>query len=385
MKTCKNCLLPETYDTIEIAPDGSSCNICISSKKKELDIDWNKKKKMLDEIIEKYRGKYEYDCIIPFSGGKDSVYALYYLVKEYNIKPLVVRFDSGFMRPIHAENIRNAIKKIGVDFISFSPNWKLVKQLMRESFEQKTDFCWHCHTGVYSYPLRIAVKYNTPLVFWGESLDLMLGGYDFSNDSIDFEDETRFHAIRTLGINADDMYERLTKKGLIIDKREMIPYTYPEIEELRKLKYFSCCLGSFIPWDYRANTKKIQDDLGFRVDVMEGVPFEVNKEGAKIECALQASRDYIKYLKRGYGRVTQCVNFEIRNGRITTEEGQNIIDKYEGRKPYSLPMLLAFLNMKEEDFNDIIGSQAVAPFEPNFNLPKAEKPHDFDSWYREGK
>ena len=53
---------------------------------------------MLDEVIEKHRGKYEYDCIVPFSGGKDSSYTMYYLMKEYKIKPLVVRFNHGFIR-----------------------------------------------------------------------------------------------------------------------------------------------------------------------------------------------------------------------------------------------------------------------------------------------
>ena len=43
------------------------------SQTKELSTDWTKKKLMLDKIIEQYRGEYEYDCIIPFSGREDSV------------------------------------------------------------------------------------------------------------------------------------------------------------------------------------------------------------------------------------------------------------------------------------------------------------------------
>ena len=55
---------------------------------------------MLDKVIEEYRGKYDYDCIVPFSGGKDSTFTLMYLMQEYKIKPLVVRFNHGFMRSI---------------------------------------------------------------------------------------------------------------------------------------------------------------------------------------------------------------------------------------------------------------------------------------------
>ena len=62
-------------------------------------VDWTKNKAALDALISEHRGNCVYDCIVPFSGGKDSTWTLYYLVKEYKIKPLVVRFDHGFLRP----------------------------------------------------------------------------------------------------------------------------------------------------------------------------------------------------------------------------------------------------------------------------------------------
>ena len=383
IRKCKNCLLPETYATIEIAEDGATCNICNPQGRVAHAIDWNRKKRMLDGIIDKYRGKHEYDCIIPFSGGKDSTYALYYLVTEYKLKPLVVRFDSGFMRPTQQENIRKTIKKLGVDYVSFTSNWNIVKLLMREAFDITTDFCWHCHTGIYSYPLRMAVKYNTPLVFWGESLSKMMGTYEFDDDSIEFEDAERFNDIRTLGITASDMYNKIAAKGMKIDPRDLIPYTYPSVEELEKLQYYSICLGSFIPWDYKKNTACIQKELGWKVDIMEGVPLEVNAEGAKIECWMQASRDYIKYLKRGYGRVTQCVNFEICEGRMSSEEGQRYIDMYEGKRPYTLPLLLETLDMTEDEFYARVARDVVPPCVPFFGQPLAAKPSDFETYYRE--
>ena len=119
------------------------------------EINWDSRKKQLDKIIEKYRGKYSYDCIVPFSGGKDSTYTLYYLVKEYNIKPLVVTFDHGFMRKNVLENSARTFKKLGVDVIKFTPNWKIVMKLMEESFERKSDFVGiaiqefsHIHLGL---------------------------------------------------------------------------------------------------------------------------------------------------------------------------------------------------------------------------------------------
>ena len=90
--------------------------INISSKMKKLI--GQKKKAELDDLIKNYRGKYDYDCIVPFSGGKDSTWTLYYLIKEYKINPLVVRFDHGFMRPNLEENIKNLSRKLGFDMIT---------------------------------------------------------------------------------------------------------------------------------------------------------------------------------------------------------------------------------------------------------------------------
>ena len=55
---CSKCMLPETYETIEFDENGV-CNICRSAEHKVGNIDWAKRKLLLDEIIEKHRGKYD--------------------------------------------------------------------------------------------------------------------------------------------------------------------------------------------------------------------------------------------------------------------------------------------------------------------------------------
>lgn len=69
MKKCSKCNLPETYETIEF-DENNVCNMCKGNEFKEKKIDWSKRKKLLDDLIEKYRGKSNYDCIVPFSGAK---------------------------------------------------------------------------------------------------------------------------------------------------------------------------------------------------------------------------------------------------------------------------------------------------------------------------
>ena len=383
LRSCVRCGLPETYETIEFDREGV-CNICRGAEHKQTRIDWAERKKLLDALIEKHRGKADYDCIVPFSGGKDSTFQLYYLMKEYKLKPLVVRFNHGFMRPTIQANNQRTFKKLGVDVLEFTPNWHIVKRLMLESFRRKTDFCWHCHTGIYSYPLRVALMYKIPLVFWGEPQSEITSYYDYLNDEIEWEDDKKFNMLRTLGITAEDMHGMIDAPDFPVDKRDLLPYTFPDVKELKKLRYCSVPLGSFIPWDYTKNTELIKRELGWQIDELEGVPTELNQHGEKIECFMQGTRDYIKYIKRGYSRVAQINAFHIRNNRLQPEEARTLNAEHDGRRPPSLDVFLEYIGLTEAEFNEIVKGMAIPPYDHDFTQEReADRTWDFDQWYRE--
>lgn len=383
LQKCGSCLLPETYETIEFDQKGV-CNVCRGKEVRDEKIDWAARKIKLDELIERHRGQNDYDCIIPFSGGKDSTYTLWYLMKEYKLKPLVVRFDHGFMRETLVENNTRTFKKLGVDVLNFTPNWRVVKRLMLESLRRKGDSCWHCHTGIFSYPMHMAVKFNVPLVFWGEPSSEYTAYYDYAEDEIEQVDETRFNRFVNLGITAEDMYGMI-KDDFDLDPRDLLPYTYPKMRDLKRLRYESVCLGSYIPWDVKKNVEVIQRELGWKGDQVEGMPWE-EYPYEKIECFMQGMRDYIKYLKRGYSRVSQMVALDLRNGRISKEHGQELVDKYEGRKPPSLDIFLDYVGLDENEFNEIVSHTIVPPNAPDFGKNEwAPKTWDYERWYREGE
>ena len=83
---------------------------------------------------------------------------------------------------------------------------RVVGKLMLESLKRKGDFCWHCHTGIFAYPMQIAVKFNIPLIIWGESSAEYTGYYDFDEENFEERDEESFNRYINLGINAEDMY-----------------------------------------------------------------------------------------------------------------------------------------------------------------------------------
>jgi N-acetyl sugar amidotransferase len=384
LKKCVKCGLPETYETIEFNEDGS-CNICTQNLFKREKINWVDRKAQFESLIDLYRGRFDYDCIVPFSGGKDSTYTLWFLMNEYKLKPLVVQFNHGFMRPNLNNNNLKTFKKLGVDVMSFTPNWRIVKRLMLEALIRKGDFCWHCHTGIFSYPMHVAIKFNVPFLIWGEPSSEYTAYFDYHDDKVEEVDETRFNRFVNLGITAEDMYAMIKDSTDGLDQRDLLPYTYPKLRELKKIQCRSVCLGSYFPWDVKQNVETIQRELDWSGDQVEGMPWEVYPY-EKIECSMQGVRDYIKYLKRGYGRVTQMTSLDLRNGKMMKEVADKLIQDYEGKKPHSLEVFLEYLGITEQEFNQIVAKTVVAPFKPDFNNNKmSKKTDDFDTWYREKK
>jgi N-acetyl sugar amidotransferase len=372
LRRCTRCLIPETHETLLFDEQGV-CNICRGQEVKKQAIDWTQRKVELHELIESYRGKYSHDCIVPFSGGKDSTFTLYHLVKEYRVKPLVVQFDHGFMRPNLRANNEKTFKALGADVISFRPNWHVVRKVMLESLKRKGDFCWHCHTGIFAYPMQLAVKLNIPLLFWGEPSAEYTSYYSY--DEPEEVDERRFNRFVNLGITADDM------QGMVegIDSRDLEPFRYPPLRELRRIRVRSVCLGSYIPWDPKAQSELIHRELGWQGDLVEGVPPEYGYE--KIECFLQGVRDYLRYLKRGYGRTAHLASLDIRNGRLDRASALTLMEKFDGKRPASLDLFLEYVGITEAEFHEIALSHLVSPWsvDPDVIEPGAPLP-DMPTW-----
>jgi N-acetyl sugar amidotransferase len=375
MKRCARCLLPETHETL-IFDEKGVCNVCHAQETKA-DKDWNRNLGQLDELINTHRGRGRYDCIVPFSGGKDSTWTLYFLMKRYQwLNPLVVRFNHGFLRDTVRHNTQKTCRQLGVAFHEFTPDWNITKRLMLRSFLEKGDFCWHCHTGIFAYPMQVALKEDVPLIIWGEPSAEYTAYYNY--DVPEEVDENRFNRFVNLGISAEDMALRL--EG-VVEEEDLSVYTYPEEEKLKALGVRSICLGSYIPWDVKKQVEIIKRELDWQGDAVENVPPGYDYE--KIECWMQGVRDYIKYIKRGYSRASHLVAIDLRNERLDQDTAKKYIETFDGKRPPSLDLFLEYLGIDENEFITIAASHSVAPwrFEDKTPMP-GEKTPDFDQWGR---
>jgi N-acetyl sugar amidotransferase len=363
IKRCTKCLTKETVDTITFDEFGV-CSVCRQVEFKKEKIDWEARGQQLQEMIARHKGNGLYDCVVPYSGGKDSVFQLWYIVRILKLKPLVIRYNHWGYRPLMVENNTKVFKKLGVDVVEFTPNFHVVRELMLESLKRRGDFCWHCHTGIYSGVMHMAVRFETPLIFWGESTAEYHSWYTF--EEMEEVDEKRFNRLMNQGMTADDMYEFLQGR---VERRDLWMFDYPKRKDLIKLKVESICLGNYIEWNTRANVEIIKRELDWKGQAVEGVPPQYDYE--KIECTFQGMRDYAKYFKRGYGRTNHLATIDIRNGVLDREEALALEEKYDGKRPASLDWFLNILQISEAEFYEILEKHQVHPW--RFDLNQVQK------------
>ncbi|MCM2266902.1 MAG: 7-cyano-7-deazaguanine synthase [Elusimicrobiales bacterium] len=159
--------MPEAEPWIRLDAAGI-CNICLEHAKagpaaaaeKGLETDFTK-------ILAQHRGKHEYDCLVMCSGGKDSTASLYYMKTRYNTKPLAFTFDHGFETEEAMENVRGAVAKLGVDFVTFRSDF------MHDMFAKviktgsKAVLCHLCSIWYMDLTFRMAERFDIPIIIAG--------------------------------------------------------------------------------------------------------------------------------------------------------------------------------------------------------------------------
>jgi hypothetical protein len=122
LRRCSKCLLPETFPFIEYDERGV-CNYCKNYKIK------NKPKPIeeLFELVKPYRrSDGGNDCIVPYSGGRDSTHTLHIAKNVLQLNPIAFTYDWGMVNDLARRNIARVCGKLGVENILVSANiyWK---------------------------------------------------------------------------------------------------------------------------------------------------------------------------------------------------------------------------------------------------------------------
>ncbi|MDI1355084.1 MAG: glucosamine 6-phosphate synthetase [bacterium] len=130
LRRCSKCILPETMPYIRFNEQGV-CNYCMHYKPRNTP----KPKEELFKLLEPYRRTSGLECVVPFSGGRDSCYGLHLIVKELDLRPVTYTYDWGMVTDLGRRNISRMCGELGVENIIVAADISLKRKNIRMNLE----------------------------------------------------------------------------------------------------------------------------------------------------------------------------------------------------------------------------------------------------------
>lgn len=351
VRYCTKCTYSSAAATPLTFDENGVCSGCNVSLQKS-EIDWNARKEKFIRLLEQYRSKdgSNYDCIIPVSGGKDSYWQIH-IVKEMGLNPLLVTYNGNNYTPTGTKNLLNMREVFNVDHIFFTPSIRVLKIFNRMGMRMMGDMNWHAHAGIFTYPIRVAVQTNVPLMIWGEHGFMDLGGMHSYNDFVEFTYRYRHeHCLR--GYEWNDFLEKAEEYGEKLSKQDLIPWMYPTDDEIDDVGVRGIFISNFFEWDANVHGPLMSEKYGF----MESEePFErtYRRMSNLDDMHENGIHDYMKFIKFGYGRATDHTCKDIRAGKMSREEAIKIVLKRDHVRSKDLYRWLDYVGWNEDEFDKI--------------------------------
>ncbi|MCK6419172.1 MAG: N-acetyl sugar amidotransferase [Alphaproteobacteria bacterium] len=339
LKYCTRCGMPSSEEAFDLDELGI-CTTCRSQEQK-MQLNWSEREAMLQEVLNKYRGKGDYDCLVAISGGKDSAWQMHMIKNVYKLKPLAVTFNQNWHSKVGKKNLEWCLETFDVDHLMFTPSRSLVNRCARRSLESIGDACWHCHMGVGSFPWQVAVKYNIPLMIFGESAAE-------NSCKASYEGLLEFNHDYFLKVSGKVSVENFACEYLPL--RDLAPFRLPSYEEIKDKGVIALHLGNYVFWDGERQTEILRDCYGWNEDVVEGT----YKRYKSVECIMPGVHDYTKFLKRGYGRGTDFAAQDRRAGLMTRQEANRLVREYDPVEPEILEYYLKITGYTKDEFYNIM-------------------------------
>lgn len=341
---CARCVMPSTKPDLHLDEEGV-CNACRAYERRQ-EVDWDKRRAELIALLERYHQHgSNWDCIVPVSGGKDSTYQVIRML-QMGLNPLCVTSTTCDLAEIGRKNIEN-IKRLGVDYVEFSPNPLVRARLNRIGLMEVGDISWPEHVGIFTIPVRAAVQFNVPLIVWGENSQNEYGGPAAASENNALTRRWLEEFGGLLGMRVSDLTETYG-----IEQRHLFPYQYPSEEELQRVGVTGLFLGHYLPWDGLSNALIAQAN-GFTTFDKPVEGSMVNYEN--LDNHQTGIHDYFKFLKFGFSRATDIACLHVRRGRITRQDAVEIVKARDGKLPWTylgkpLKDILEPLDMSIDEF-----------------------------------
>ena len=323
------------------------CDACNYAEKKRSVIDWAERDDLLRELCGKHRKKDgSYDCIVPGSGGKDSFYASHILKNKYGMHPLTVTWAPHIYTQWGWDNFQAWIHA-GHDNLLMTPNGRVHRLLTRLSTELLLHPFQPFFLGQKSIAPKLAVKFNIPLIFYGEN-EAEYGNPVDTNLTAK-QDQKYFSGInhediKISGVSINDLCDSF---GLVLN--DLSPYMPADANSLLENNIESHYLGYYLKWHPQGCYYYSVENGGFQASP-ERTPGTYSKYNS-IDDKIDDLHYYTLGIKFGIGRATYDASQEIRSGDINRDEGLALVKRFDHEYPARFENeLFEYLSLNHNEF-----------------------------------
>ena len=345
MRYCKRCVMPDTRPGITFNEDGI-CSACQSYERRK-NIDWDARFHELEELCNKYRGMNGsgYDCAIAVSGGKDSHFQVHLMKNVMHMNPILFSVEDNFpMTEAGKHNIKNISEEFGCNIISIKPDIRAQKKLMRYMFEKYGKPTWYIDRLIYTYPLQMALKFNTPLLIYGENVSYEYGGAD-SKETYSAKEQLN-NGVAS-GIDEKELVENagVTYEDLYLTRA-------PRQEELDRLD--PAYVSYFVEWNSFSNYEFAKNH-GFHDLTHEWKRTHHVEDFDQVDSRAYLVHPWLKYPKFGHASATDYAARMVRYGIVEREKAIELVKEHDAYlDPLCVRDFCDFLGYTEKEFYSII-------------------------------
>lgn len=292
---------------------------------------------LFNERIEKVRGKHTYDVAVGISGGKDSVFVLYELINRYKLKVKAFTLVSGFMSEEAKKNVDRIVKEFGIEHEYIEFDKELLNRFFRYSVNNWLTPCVACSYLGYAAMINYTTKIDAGLCIHGRSHQQMLRYY--GDDVFTSLIDAGLKSINDIDINA--LYNELLTsiesridKNLLGDIKGML---FNGIDKNDLREFFSY----FLYHEYDE-----QEIVRF---LRENTNWKTGEKYDHYDCLIHNAAHYIYQCAEGRPHSLPEISVLVRSGKITREEGEEIVrNSYYSEKPKEeLKLLFDTLGLKQ--------------------------------------
>jgi N-acetyl sugar amidotransferase len=344
---CTKCTISNQRPRISFDEYGV-CSACRFKDFKKTKIDWQLRETELLKLCDAHRkNNGEYDVVVPCSGGKDGTFVAHQLKYKYGMNPICVTWAPLLYTDVGRKNLDNFINA-GFNHVLGTSDPVITKKLTYLSFKELGDPFQPFIYGQANFPLFIALTYDIKLIMYGENGEVEYGG-DMKNaytPTRAIKDYNK-HYFSGLGPEFWEKYN--------IMNRDLYAFKGPDENLINQKKVEMHFFGYYKFWDPQENFYYAQKNCGFSVN-------DERTEGtyskyASLDDKLDGFHYYLSYIKFGIGRATSDSAHEIRDGKITRDEGIMLIKKYDSEFPKKyFKEFLEYCDIEEDEFIKIINS-----------------------------